>query len=100
MLTVFVETPTDEDANPAIGETDSQLKMAWQFFRRQRCWLAQAMCQVVYEWFLTEAVATGRIDATGFFDDPVIRQAYCRACWEIQADPHCAFATTGDSCRL
>jgi lambda family phage portal protein len=161
MMTVFVETPTDDDANPPIGETDPQLddnevklgngavislnpgekanlvnptrpnsnfdpfvqaflrqvgvalelpfellvkhftasysasraalEMAWQFFRRRRCWLAQAMCQVVYEWFLTEAVATGRIDAPGFFDDPVIRQAYCRAFWigpnRVSVDP-------------
>ena len=31
--------------------------------------------------WLTEAVATGRIEAPGFFSDPAIRFAYCNAEW-------------------
>ena len=34
-----------------------------------------------YEQFLAEAVARGRIEAQGFFDDPIIRRAWCRADW-------------------
>ena len=37
--------------------------------------------QAVYEMWLTEAVAAGRIEAPGFFDDPLIRQAWCGCQW-------------------
>ena len=35
----------------------------------------------MYEQWLAEAVATGRIDAPGFFDDPAVRQAWCGCIW-------------------
>lgn len=54
---------------------------AWKFFSTQRRWLAENFCQIVYEAWLTEAVAKGRISAPGFFDDPVIRKAYLGAEW-------------------
>ncbi len=54
---------------------------AWKFFSTQRKWLAENFCQIVYEAWMTEAVATGRISAPGFFDDPVIRKAYLGAEW-------------------
>lgn len=67
------------------------LEMAWQFFRRRRLWLARRLCQPVYEWAIEEAVVRGRLDAPGFFDDPVIRQAFLRARWigpaRINLDP-------------
>lgn len=37
--------------------------------------------QPCYEMWLSEAVATGRIEAPGFFDDPAIRQAWCGCNW-------------------
>ncbi len=37
--------------------------------------------QPVYEAWLAEAVALGRIEAPGFFDDPAIRQAWCGCLW-------------------
>ena len=54
---------------------------AWKMFRMRRTWLANGFCQPIYEEFLTEAVAKGRIYAPGFFDDPIIRAAYCKAEW-------------------
>ncbi|MEX0745685.1 MAG: phage portal protein [Phycisphaeraceae bacterium] len=57
------------------------LEMAWQFFRRRRTWLARGLCEVVYAWCIEEAVALGRLDAPGFFDDPAVRQAYLWAEW-------------------
>ena len=54
---------------------------AWKHFRRQRDWLTTDFCQPIYEEWLTEAVARGRISAPGFFDDPAIRAAYCGAEW-------------------
>lgn len=54
---------------------------AWKAFRMKRAWLAADFCQPVYEIFLTEAIATGRLKAPGFFLDPLIRMAYCGAQW-------------------
>lgn len=57
------------------------LEMAWQFFRKRRSWLAWRLCQPTYEWCIEEAVASGRLDAPGFFDDPIVRQAYLGSDW-------------------
>lgn len=54
---------------------------AWKFFSGRRAWLANNFCQPVYEWWMDEAVAIGRISAPGYFDDPIIRQAYLGAKW-------------------
>ena len=54
---------------------------AWEEFRLRRTWFARDFCQPVYEAWLAEAVAIGRIDAPGFFDDPAIRAAWCHADW-------------------
>lgn len=64
---------------------------AWKMFRMRRFWLASDFCQPIYEEWLTEAVAKGRIYAPRFFDDPIIRNAYCKAEWhgpsQGQIDP-------------
>lgn len=57
------------------------LLQAWDEFKARRVWFARDFCQPVYEAWLTEAVATGRIEAPGFFDDPLIRNAWCNAEW-------------------
>lgn len=57
------------------------LLSAWRFFRARRDWLATYLCQPVYELFLEEAVAAGRIAAPGFFADPAVRAAWCAAQW-------------------
>jgi lambda family phage portal protein len=54
---------------------------AWRFFRGRRRWLASSFCQIVYENFLHEGIALGRISAPGFFSDPLLRRAYCGAIW-------------------
>ena len=57
------------------------LEEAWKMFRMYRTWLATDFCQPIYEEWLSEAVAKGRISAPGFFSDPLRRKAYCRAQW-------------------
>ncbi len=54
---------------------------AWKMFRMRRQWTAKEFCQPVYEEWLTEAVAIGRIRAPGFFNDPAIRRSWCKAEW-------------------
>ncbi len=57
------------------------LEMAWQFFARRRGWMIRNFLQPIYEWFLEEAIALGRVTAPGFFNDPAIRLAYSNADW-------------------
>ncbi len=54
---------------------------AWKMFRMRREWLANGFCQPVYELFLTESVALNRIKAPKFFEDPIIKKAWCGADW-------------------
>lgn len=64
---------------------------AWKMFRMRRTWLANNFCQPIYEEWLAEAIAKGRIYAPGFFNDPIVRKAYCGAEWngpsQGQLDP-------------
>lgn len=67
------------------------LEMAWHTFRRRRNWLARELLSPVYGWWMEEAVLRGRISAPGFFDDPLIRDAWLGATWtgpvRITLDP-------------
>lgn len=55
--------------------------MAAKFWRRRRDRLVTNICQPVHDLWLAEEVAAGRIRAPGFFDDPVIRAAWCGGVW-------------------
>lgn len=59
----------------------SALLEAWKFYRSRRCWLADNFCQPIYAAWMEEAVALGRIDAPGFFEDPLLRAAYLGSQW-------------------
>lgn len=54
---------------------------AWRFFSARRQWLVTAFCQPVFEAWLYEAVALGRVSAPGYFADPLIAKAYAGARW-------------------
>jgi lambda family phage portal protein len=54
---------------------------AWKVFRMWRTWMAADFCQPIYEEWLTEAILLGRVNAPGYFDDPLIRAAWLRAQW-------------------
>ncbi|MDI6808250.1 MAG: phage portal protein [Candidatus Eisenbacteria bacterium] len=54
---------------------------AWKFFSSRRQWTVTSLCGPIYEIFLYEAIASGRLHAPGFFADPLIRKAYCGATW-------------------
>ena len=67
--------------NASYTASTGALEEAWTMFRMSRAWLAADFFQPIYEEWLTEAVAKKRIAAPGFFTDPLIRKAYCRAEW-------------------
>lgn len=57
------------------------LEMAYVFFKRRRHWMVCVFNAPVYEMFLEEAIAMGRLDAPGFFTDPVKRAAWLGCTW-------------------
>src|SRR5690554_3587619 len=69
----------------------ASLLEAWKAIKTSRAWFISDFCQPVYEIWLSEAVARGRINAPGFFNDPAIRAAWCKAEWigptQGQIDP-------------
>lgn len=77
--------------NASYSASRAALLEAWKGFRMRRDWLTDDFCRPVYEIWLTEAVARGRIVAPGFLVDPIIRQAYLGSEWigpsQGQLDP-------------
>lgn len=77
--------------NSSYSASRAALLEAWKGFRMRRDWLTDDFCRPVYEIWLTEAVARGRISAPGFLTDPIIRQAYLGSEWvgpsQGQLDP-------------
>lgn len=57
------------------------LLQAWKAFRMRRSWFSKDFCQPVYELWFAEAVSKGRINAPGFFNNPILRKAYTRCTW-------------------
>ena len=49
--------------------------------KRYRERFTQQFCQPIYEAVIAEAVALGLLDAPGFFDDPMIHDAWCGCKW-------------------
>lgn len=64
---------------------------AWKSFKMYREWFARDLCKPVYEIWLSEAIARGRITAPGFWNDPLIRNAWLGSEWigpsQGQLDP-------------
>lgn len=64
---------------------------AWKAFKMYRTWFVNDFCNPIYELWLTEAVATGRIQAPGFLLDPAAHEAWLGAEWigpsQGQLDP-------------
>ena len=67
--------------NASYTASRAALLQAWAGFKMRREWFSRDFCQPVYEAWLTEAVARGRVKAEGFFDDPKIKAAWCNAEW-------------------
>lgn len=79
-----LEIPRDlllKEFNASYSASRAALLEAWKAFRMRRVWLTNDFCRPIYEVWLTEAVALGRIQAPGFFTDPLIHQAYLQSEW-------------------
>lgn len=53
----------------------------WKTVRVYRSKFNQMFNQQIWEMWLAEAVAIGRVEAPGFFDDPAVRRAWCGCMW-------------------
>lgn len=89
-----LEIPADlllKSFNASYSASRAALLEAWKAFKMRREWLADDFCKPIYEIWLSEAVARGRIYAPGFFDNPAIRAAYLGSEWlgpsQGQLDP-------------
>lgn len=80
-----------KEFNSSYSASRAALLEAWEAFKMRRAWFVEDFCQPVYELWLAEAVARGRVKAPGFFDDPAVRAAWCGAKWtgpvQGQLDP-------------
>lgn len=57
------------------------LLMAWKAFRSRRDMLSTYFCQPVFELWLDDEVAEGRISAPGYFASELVRAAWRGAIW-------------------
>jgi len=79
-----LEIPADillKSFGKSYSASRAALLEAWDAFKMRRKWFVDDFCQPVYETWLAEAVALGRISAPGFFSNPLIRAAWCGARW-------------------
>ena len=67
--------------NSSYSASRAALLQAWEQYKTRRAWFARDFCQPVYEMWLAEAVANGRIEAPGFFSDHLAHYAYCNSEW-------------------
>lgn len=89
-----LEIPADlllKSFNSSYSASRAALLEAWKAFKMRREWFANDFCTPIYSIWLSEAVATGRISAPGFFNDPAIRAAWLGCEWigpsQGQLDP-------------
>lgn len=89
-----LEVPKDlllKAFNSSYSASRAALLEAWKAFSMRRDWFVRDFCRPVYEAWLTEAVARGRIVAPGYFTNPLLRSAYLGSDWigpsQGQLDP-------------
>lgn len=77
--------------NSSYSASRASINEAWKFFKQRRTRVANTFCKPVFEAFVEEAVLSGRIKAKGFFDSPIIRNAWCGSVWigqgKLEIDP-------------
>lgn len=94
MVGAALELPYDvliKEFNSSYSASRGALLEAWEAFKMRRAWFVNDFCKPIYEIWLAEAVAIGRIKAVGFFEDPLVMKSYCKSQWigpvQGQLDP-------------
>lgn len=86
-----LEIPADvllKSYNSSYSASRAAMQDFWRMVEMTRDWFASDFCGQVYTEWLTEAIASGRIDAPGFFNDPRKRKAWLGHQWTGSAMPH------------
>ena len=65
--------------NSSYSASRAALLEFWKLVKMRREWFVADWCRPIYEIFIYEAVARGRLKAPGFFDDPIKRKAWLGA---------------------
>lgn len=90
-LGAALEIPADvllKEFDASYSAARGALEEAWEVMKMYRSWFVTDFCQPVYEIWLAEAVAIGRIKAPGFFGDPLIRAAWSNSRWDGPSQTH------------
>nr|DAM37299.1 MAG TPA: portal protein [Caudoviricetes sp.] len=89
-----LELPSDllrKAFNSSYSASRAALLEAWKAFKMKRDWFTTDFCRPIYAVWLSEAAALGRVNAPGFFSDPLVRAAYLGSEWigpsQGQLDP-------------
>lgn len=89
-----LEIPADlllKAFDASYSASRAALLEAWKAFKMRRVWFTNDFCRPIYEVWMAEAVARGRIQAPGFFTNPTMRNAYLVSEWigpsQGQLDP-------------
>ena len=89
-----LEIPRDillKEFNASYSASRGALLEAWKSFKMYRTWFVNDFCNPIYEVWLSEAIALGRINAPGFFNDRAKREAWLGTQWigpsQGQLDP-------------
>ncbi len=67
--------------NASYSASRAALLEAWKAFQMRRRWFTADFCRPIYEIWLSEAIARGRILAPGFFTDARAHKAYLGSEW-------------------
>lgn len=65
--------------NSSYSASRAALLEFWKVVKMRREWFVADFCRPIYEIFIYEAVARGRLKAPGFFNDPIKRKAWLGA---------------------
>lgn len=82
LIGASLEIPKEEllkKFNSSYSASRAALMEFWKLVKMRREWFVSDFCRPVYEIFIYEAVARGRLKAPGFFDDPKKRMAWLGA---------------------
>lgn len=84
MIASSVEIPPEvllHQYNSNYAAARSAILDFWKVVQRYRKRFIERFNQPIYELWLAEAVALGRLEAPGFFDDPAAREAWSKCQW-------------------
>lgn len=77
--------------NASYSASRAALLEAWKMYRMRRSWMIADFCNPIFTQFMDEIVSKGFITAPGYFENPLIRQAYLGCKWygatQGQIDP-------------